>query len=48
MLHKWVVENGAYDLYLCASSRDVRLKVRLDYYDSNCYSMQKLQDAMIG
>ena len=48
MLHKWVVENGAYDLYLCASSRDVRLRVRLDYYDPNCYSMQKLQDAMIG
>ena len=48
MLHKWVVENGAYDIYICASSRDVRLKVRLDYCDPGCYSMQKLEDAMIG
>ena len=48
MLHKWVVENGDYDLYVCASSRDVRLKMRLNYYDSACYSMQKLQDTMIG
>ena len=48
MLHKWVVENGDYDLYVCASSRDIRLKMRLNYYDAGCYSMQKLQDTMIG
>jgi beta-glucosidase len=48
VLHKWVVENGVYDLYLCASSRDVRLKVSIEYHDPASYSMQKLQEAMIG
>ena len=47
-LHKWVVENGVYDLYLCASSRDIRLKVSIEYMDPGCYSMQKMQEPMIG
>ena len=46
-MHKWVVENGVYDLYLCASSQDIRLKVSIEYNDPNSYSMQNL-DAMIG
>lgn len=48
MLHKWVVENGVYELYLCASARDIRLKAAIEYSDPACYSMQKLQEAMIG
>ena len=48
MLHKWVVENGVYDLYLASSSRDIRAKVSIEYNDPACYSMQKLQEAMIG
>ena len=46
-MHKWVVENGVYDLYLCASSQDIRLKVSIEYNDPHSYSMQVL-DAMIG
>ena len=46
-MHKWVVENGVYDLYLCASSQDIRLKVSIEYNDPHSYSMQNL-DAMIG
>ena len=46
-MHQWVVENGVYDLYLCASSQDIRLKVSIEYNDPNSYSMQNL-DAMIG
>ncbi|MBQ4580058.1 MAG: glycoside hydrolase family 3 C-terminal domain-containing protein [Clostridia bacterium] len=45
--HQWMVENGVYDLYLCASSRDIRAKVSIEYNDPNSYSMQVL-DAMIG
>ena len=47
MMHKWVVENGVYDLYLAASSRDIRAKVSIEYNDPSSYSMQVL-DAMIG
>ena len=46
-MHDWVVENGVYDLYLCASSQDIRLKVSIEYNDPHSYSMQVL-DAMIG
>jgi beta-glucosidase len=46
-MHDWVVENGVYDLYLCASSQDIRLKVSIEYNDPNSYPMQNL-DAMIG
>ena len=46
-MHQWVVENGVYDLYLCASSQDIRLKVSIEYNDPHSYSMQVL-DAMIG
>ena len=46
-MHQWVVENGVYDLYLCASSQDIRLKVSIEYNDPSSYSMQVL-DAMIG
>lgn len=48
MLHKWMVENGRYDLYVCASSRDIRLTESLMYEDPACYTMLKLQEDMIG
>ena len=48
MLHKWVVENGRYDVLVCASSRDVRLTESLVYDDPACYTMRKMQEDMIG
>ena len=47
-LHKWVVENGRYDVLVCASSRDVRLTESLVYDDPACYTMRKMQEDMIG
>ncbi len=47
MLHKWVVENGRYDVYVCASSRDIRFTESLVYEDPGCYTMRKLQEDMI-
>lgn len=48
MLHRWVVENGRYDVHICASSRDIRLTESLVYDDPACYTMRKLQEDMIG
>ncbi len=48
MLHKWIVENGRYDIHLCASSRDIRLTESLVYEDPSCYTMRKMQEDMIG
>lgn len=47
-LHKWAVENGRYDVYVCASSRDIRLQASLMVDDPRCYTMRKLQEDMIG
>ena len=48
MLHKWVVENGRYDIHICASSRDIRLTESLVYEDPSCYTMRKMQEDMIA
>ena len=48
MLHKWIVENGRYDIHVCSSSRDIRLTESLLYEDPTCYTMDKLQEDMIG
>lgn len=48
MLHKNVVESGRYDVYLAASSRDIRIKLSLVYDNPDCYTMIKAQEDMIG
>lgn len=48
MLHRWIVENGRYDIHICASSQDIRLTVSLVYDDPACYTTRKLQEDMIG
>ena len=48
MLYRWTMENGVYDVYVCASARDIRLKVSLTCDNPGCYSMQKLQESMIA
>ena len=47
-LHDWTVENGRYDVYVCASSRDIRLQVSLLWDGPEPYSVQKKQEDMIG
>ncbi len=46
--HKWVLENGIYDIYIGASSRDIRLMKSIDVQKDMLYSMQQTRDAMIG
>lgn len=48
MLHKWVVENGRYDIHICASSRDIRLTKTLMYEGASYYTIHKMQEDMIG
>ena len=47
-LHDWVVESGAYEILVGTSSRDIRLKAEVNYQGAMPYSIQKLQDDMVG
>ncbi len=47
-LHKWIVENGRYDIYIGASSQDIRLKQHIVWQSPDCYSMQNLQVDVVG
>lgn len=48
MLHEWVAENGAYDIYIGASSRDIRLKTRIIYETDMPYTTRNINEAQIG
>ena len=46
--HKWIAEDGVYDVYAGASSRDIRLKGSFVYKGNMPYTVQQTGDAMIG
>ena len=48
VFHKWTFENGVYDIYVGASSRDIRLVKSIKLERDMLYSMQQTRDAMIG
>ena len=48
MLRDWVTESGAYDIYIGASSQDIRLKTSIMYDENSPYTMKMLGEPMIG
>ncbi len=47
-IHGWVAENGEYNIYIGASSRDIRLVSTINYEGEMPYSLQHVSAAMIG
>ena len=48
MLRKWVVESGVYDIYIGASSQDIRLKASVMYTENSPYTIKMAGEPMIG
>lgn len=48
VLHNWVVETGNYKLHLASSSRDVRLTLDFKAEDKIPYTINQINDGMIG
>ena len=48
MLRDWVVESGVYDIYICASSQDIRLKAQVLYTENSPYTIKMVGETMIG
>jgi beta-glucosidase len=47
-LHDWVAENGQYDIYIGASSPDIKFVSSVNYKDDMPYSLMNINDAQIG
>jgi len=48
VLHKWVAENGEYDIFIGSSSQDIRLSANIDYKGAEPYSLVHMSEAKIG
>lgn len=48
MMRKWVVEDGVYDIYIGASSQDIRLTESVKYDFDKPYSIQQSGGDMLG
>ncbi len=49
ILHKWVAENGKYDIYIGSSSQDIKLMATIDYIGEISYSLtNKLVSKIAG
>ncbi|MBE7011267.1 MAG: glycosyl hydrolase [Ruminococcaceae bacterium] len=48
MLHKWVVENGKFDILVGSSSQDIRLVSEIEYAEKMLYSTTKKGGDMVG
>ena len=47
-LRDWVAENGEFDIYIGASSRDIKFVSTVNFEDDMPYSLANINDAQIG
>ena len=48
VLHDWVAENGEFDIYIGASSQDIKFKATINYNGKMPYSLMHISEAKIG